>query len=60
MAGKGRAGIVSIVFPRIGLRNEFLDNWSQGRLGSLNIIREVFQIVKQYVALVKRWCKEGL
>ena len=52
MVGKGRAGIVPTVFPRIGLRKEFLDNWSQGRLGSLNIIREVFQIVKQYVALV--------
>ena len=57
--GSGESGNCPNSFDRDCLRKEFLDNWSQGQQGSLNLITEVSQIVKQYIALVRRWCKAG-
>ena len=39
-------------FDQDCLRKEFLDNWSQARPSSLNLIRELSLMVKQYIAPV--------
>ena len=50
--GMGKNGNCPNSFDLDCLGKEFLDNWSQGRLGSLNLIRELSQIAKQYIAPV--------
>ena len=47
--GTGESGNYPKCFDQDCLTKEILDNLSQGRLGSLNLIRELSQILKQYI-----------
>ena len=50
--GRGKSTNCPDSFDQDCLRKEFLDNWSQAWSGSLNLIRELSLIVKQYIAPV--------